>query len=97
FWSRVEKTDICWLWKGAIHSNGLGVTSVNGSLVGTHRYSYELSNGTIPNGMNVFHTCTNRHCVNPAHLFLGSKNANQPLIHKKKREEDRFWPKVQKL
>lgn len=99
FWSRVEKTDSCWLWLGARYGgNRHGVLSVNGSTIGAHRYSWELERGSIPEKMQVFHTCNNLHCVNPSHLFLGIKNSNQTgLKRKKKRAEDRFFSRVYKF
>jgi hypothetical protein len=69
FWSRVNKTDSCWLWTGSIRGKGYGQTlRSNGSRSYAHRFSYELVNGPIPEGLCVDHICRVRLCVNPAHL-----------------------------
>jgi len=41
-----------------------------------HRFSWEMHNGPIPNGMMVCHRCDNSRCVRPDHLFLGSAQDN---------------------
>lgn len=77
FWSHVEKTDACWLWRGHINGdNHYGQMSINGKEFYMHRFSYELSFGLIPSGMWVLHTCDIRHCVNPAHLYVGDTHDN---------------------
>lgn len=79
FWSRVDKTDSCWLWTGSTAPNGYGVISESGKKGRrwyTHRYSYTIHLGVIPEGLNVCHRCDIRHCINPEHLFLGDCKAN---------------------
>jgi hypothetical protein len=68
FWSYVTKTEGCWEWKGAKDGDGYGHLGVAGSVVGAHRYAYELLVGPIPEGLHLDHLCRNRPCVNPDHL-----------------------------
>lgn len=41
-----------------------------------HRISYEIHKGPIPNGKVIMHTCDNPPCVNPLHLFPGTRGQN---------------------
>ena len=69
FWSKVEKTESCWLWRGNQFRNGygyFGVTEGEGRLA--HRFSYEELVGPIPEGLTIDHLCRVRACVNPSHL-----------------------------
>lgn len=69
FWRYVAKSDGCWEWTGSRADTGYGVHWTDGKrLVGAHRYSYELRNGSIPDGLHLDHLCRVRHCVNPSHL-----------------------------
>lgn len=79
FWQRVEKTDSCWLWSGCIGANGYGLFYLNGKQVLSHRVSYLLHSGGIPDGKFVLHNCPsgdNPKCVNPAHLWIGTNKDN---------------------
>ena len=76
FWSKVTKTPNCWLWCGAKTYDGYGVIKLRQQRLRTHRVSWELSFGQIPDGLFVLHRCDNPPCVRPDHLFLGTKQDN---------------------
>lgn len=71
-WSRVEKTDSCWLWHGSCGLNGYGmITQTRDGVTKrwmVHRLAYELVRGVIPEGLELDHLCRTVNCVNPAHL-----------------------------
>lgn len=69
FWSKVNKTETCWLWTGALTPKGYGNFSVGrGTTKRAHWWSYGLANGPLPKGKLVDHRCHVKHCVNPSHL-----------------------------
>ena len=70
-----EPTSGCWLWTGWM-ANGYGVLRINGKMVRAHRLSFELHHGKIPPGEDVCHKCDTPTCVNPDHLFAGSRKIN---------------------
>ena len=66
----------CVFWLGALRSNGYGAISIKGKQQAAHRVAWELANGPIPAGLCVLHKCDIPCCVNPQHLFLGTKKDN---------------------
>jgi hypothetical protein len=72
FWSKVGKTDTCWLWTGSLHPRtGYGrlrLGTQGSPTVNAHRAAYMLLVGPVPEGLYIDHLCRNRACVNPAHL-----------------------------
>lgn len=72
FFSKVNKTDACWLWIGKLLPNGYGQIKINYKAFAIHRVSWVLAGHTIPEGQVIRHKCRNRHCVNPEHLETGT-------------------------
>ena len=68
FWTKVNKTKTCWLWKGTIMLNGYGQFKTRNQRHLAHRFAYNAVRGAIPDGLQLDHLCRVRACVNPDHL-----------------------------
>lgn len=66
----------CWIWEGNVGNHGYGRINLLGNNILTHRFSYELYQGLVPDDKCVLHKCHNRLCVNPEHLYLGDAKDN---------------------
>ncbi len=78
FWNKVDKRgpDECWLWKATISKNGYGSFKLAGKPQTSSRVAFLAANGRPPGADMVLHTCDNRACCNPAHLYLGDVTQN---------------------
>jgi hypothetical protein len=68
FWSKVEKTETCWLWTASKDRAGYGWFGKDGTATKAHRWAYESLVGPIPEDLVIDHLCRVRNCVRPDHL-----------------------------
>lgn len=76
FWAAIDKTVAapCWLIRSGAAPGNKPRMKVDGEMVLTHRFAYELQNGPIPDGMDVHQSCQNELCMRGEHLVAGPRN-----------------------
>lgn len=78
FWAKVQKAggDRCWIWTAAKNKLGYGLFGIGRRSLLAHRVAYELTHGSIADGMLIRHRCDNPSCVRPDHLLQGTDADN---------------------
>lgn len=79
FWNRVQKTEGCWEYQGRRNSRGYGMVPIKGtSMARAHKFAWELTNGPVPDGLELLHECDNPPCVrpHPLHVHPGTHAEN---------------------
>lgn len=86
----VPESGGCWLWEGYVNNKGYGRIGVGLDVKYVHRVAYEISNGPIPDGLQIDHLCKVRRCVNPKHLEPVTNRENnfrgESICYKNKRK-----------
>jgi hypothetical protein len=68
----------CWEWIGQRKKDRFdyGLIWIGDRQKRAHRVSYEVHKGPIPEGLDILHSCDNPPCINPDHLFVGTRGEN---------------------
>lgn len=75
----------CIIWTGYTQPNGYGWLNVGDVHMAAHRAALILSGVEVPAGMDVCHRCDVRNCINPAHLYAGTRRQNMADCTARKR------------
>jgi hypothetical protein len=78
FWKKVQKSDDCWQWTGAIIPSGYGLATFENRNQPAHRVSWKLEFGECAPEAMLDNKCGNRSCVRTEHWELSVKRRSKP-------------------
>ena len=66
----------CLIWRHRLDADGYGTLRLDSRTCKAHRVAYEMSRGSIPEGKFILHMCHRRSCIQPSHLYAGTRKKN---------------------
>jgi len=80
----------CWNWMGRKNEHGYGTVRHGGKKWIVPRLMYTLINGDVED-LFVLHHCDNPACINPEHLYCGTKKQNsEDMVRRGRQNHDGY-------
>lgn len=89
FWSKVDvrrSMSDCWPWTAST-ANGYGHMKHKGQMFRSNRICWEIVNEELLGDRQALHTCDNKLCCNPSHIYAGTAAQNSADVHVRSRRD----------
>ena len=67
----------CMVWRFGLNRDGYAVLTIGGKQELAHRAVFIQTRGQVPEGRQVNHLCNRPYCLQPSHLYAGSRQDNK--------------------